>query len=228
MPSSSPDRFVLVTGTQSSGTSAIAGTLYHIGVWMGDDLGGRYGSDPEGRCGFEDRTFLRLAKAHRSNFSAAYRHPRQLSRQLAARIQSLQHEARQRGQIAGGKSPQTLGRAILGVVGDNLWVVDCTRPLADAIRSLLRIKPNRRNVPRLQKWYWECKQEVLAAVPREHIFAAPYYDLLADPRVVVEEMAGWLGLQPTARQYDAAVASVRPKMQHIGLAAVEALKLSPT
>ena len=45
--------FVAVLGTHSSGSSALAGVLYHLGLHLGNSLGGFYGKDPEKVCGFE-------------------------------------------------------------------------------------------------------------------------------------------------------------------------------
>lgn len=49
-------RFMLVTGPESSGSSCVAGILYHLGINMGKDLKGPTAANPKGY--FEDNSFL--------------------------------------------------------------------------------------------------------------------------------------------------------------------------
>lgn len=55
---------IIVTGMHRSGTSMVAGVLYHLGIYMGDDLmidDIDQGQTKEQPCGyFEDREFMRI------------------------------------------------------------------------------------------------------------------------------------------------------------------------
>jgi hypothetical protein len=211
--------FVAVIGTQSSGSSAIAGVAYHVGVWMGDDLGGRYGKDPDDQCGFEDRALWQLVKEHVKFLDDRILRRRLFLDGLAQRINQLQRQAARRNQIAGMKLPRLsrLGTELIELVGrPNLWVIDCDRPLEDSVKSLQRRQPNRRNAAELQQWLWDGKKTFLAQVPAERKLAVPYYNLLADPEAWARKIAAFLHLTPTDAQVLKAVQIVHPEMQHIG------------
>jgi len=210
--------FVVLIGTQSSGSSAIAGVAYHIGVWLGDDLGGRYGHNPDNRCGFEDRTFSRWIRWHVPCLSGRLWQPPTLEAQLRQWIKALTREAWDRGQIPGGKYPHfsVLGNMFTQILGDRLRVIDCHRPLADSIASLQRLWPQEANVATIQKRLWDGKKRFLAAVPAEQRLRVKYYDLLKNPLAETQRIATWLGLTPTPEQLDRAVQIVHPEMQHVG------------
>ena len=208
--------FVILIGTQSSGSSAIAGVTYHVGVWLGDDLGGRYGSDPDNQCGFEDKNFGRALR-HIPVLSDRLRQPRILEAKLRQRINELTREARQRGQIPGAKRIRfsALGDVFMRILGDRLRVIDCHRPLADSIASLQRLNPQKTNTAAVQQWIWDSKQRFLAAVPAEQQLRVEYYNLLKNPLAEAQRIAAWLGLEPTQEQIERAVRIVHPEMQHI-------------
>ena len=56
------DPFALVLGLHSSGSSAMAGVVHHLGVHLGTNMGGFYGNDPEKSCGFEELELVRLCE----------------------------------------------------------------------------------------------------------------------------------------------------------------------
>jgi len=211
--------FVAIIGTQSSGSSAIAGVAYHVGVWMGHHLGGRYGRDPDNRCGFEDHTIGRLMRRHVPFLQSTYRRRRKLINSLDDRIKQLQREASRRGQsVAGAKYPRLsrLGPVFVKLLGDNLRVIDCDRPLADSIKSLQRKQPRKGNAAAIQNWLWQSKQAFLAMVPASHQLSVPYYGLLENTEGWAVTIADFLGLTPTQDQLRKAVQIVHPDMLHIG------------
>jgi len=209
--------FVAIIGTQSSGSSAIAGVAYHVGVWMGNNLGGRYGRNPDNRCGFEDRAIFQLMKKNIQYLKAEPTHPRRLTRGLRKRIHVLQRQANAHGEIAGAKEPRLsrLGDVFHDILGNKLRVIDCDRPLVDAIKSLQRRQPNRHKIAEIQRWLWNGKQEFLSMVPPHHCLTVPYYSVLADPEDWARQIADFLGLAPTTAQIANAVHIVHPQMNHI-------------
>jgi len=209
---------VVIVGTQSSGSSAIAGVAYHVGVWMGTDLGGRYGRNPNTRCGFEDRTITRIVQRH-----VPFMRPRRgsanvLRRSLTHRIRTLQQEAASHGTIAGIKLPRLsfVGDILLDLCGDGLRVIDCDRPLEDSIQSVKRRMPNNKNCERWQTWLWNGKHAFLATVPEDRRLTVEYYATVRDPHTTAERITAFLGLSPTPEQMQRAVAIIHPTMKHVG------------
>lgn len=216
-PETLTDPFVVIVGTQSSGSSAIAGVCYHLGLWMGRHLGGRYGNNPERKCGFEDRELTRLVKRH-SPFLRPIRKPRALRSALLSRVSALQQQARSRGTIAGGKLPRLsfFGDLFREFCGPGLKLITCERPLEDAIKSVQRRMPRWRKGPAVQRWLHDQKDRLAASLPAEQVLRVEYYRLLADPRPEAERIAAFLGLTPTEEQYQKAVNSLRQNMRHVG------------
>lgn len=56
--------FLAIVGLHSSGSSAIAGVCYHLGVHLGNKLSGYYGNKPNKSCGFECRGWRGFASRH--------------------------------------------------------------------------------------------------------------------------------------------------------------------
>ena len=59
-----PSRCILVLGTGRSGTSAVGGVLYYLGVWMGDGFVGRDQTNPWGT--FEDAELFYITRQMKS------------------------------------------------------------------------------------------------------------------------------------------------------------------
>ena len=59
-----PSRCILVLGTGRSGTSAVGGVLYHLGVWMGDGFVSRDHTNPWGT--FEDAELFYITRQMKS------------------------------------------------------------------------------------------------------------------------------------------------------------------
>ena len=76
-----PSRCILVLGTGRSGTSAVGGVLYHLGVWMGDSFVGRDKTNPWGT--FEDAELFFLTRQMRSGIAK----PEQYGPQIVRRNQ---------------------------------------------------------------------------------------------------------------------------------------------
>jgi len=210
--------FLAIVGTQSSGSSAIAGLAYHVGVWMGSRLGGRYGGNPDRRCGFEDRAIYRLTISHCPDLCDQPRMVGDARRKLFARIAELHREAEERGTIAGAKLPRLscLGDLLVEYCGDGLRVIGCNRPIEDAIRSIQRIRRrSRTDWAKHQRWMLDKKERFLAMIPPDRRLDVAYYDALQDPKREAMRIAEFLGLSPSEAQLEKAIRIVHPKMRHI-------------
>ena len=78
-----PSRCILVLGTGRSGTSAVGGMLYKLGVWMGDSFVGRDQTNPHGT--FEDAELFYITRQMRSGIVL----PEAYGTQIARRNQRL-------------------------------------------------------------------------------------------------------------------------------------------
>jgi hypothetical protein len=124
--------FVFVTGLHSSGSSALAGVLYHLGVHMGNKLGGYYGDKPEQSCGYEDEEIANFcdrvipAGAVQMNCSRD-----EIETFLRRWITRRRREAWWMGTVAGCKYPKLcpMSEFIQEIVGKQLLVIDINRPL---------------------------------------------------------------------------------------------------
>jgi hypothetical protein len=97
-------------------------------------------------------------------------------------------------------------------------VLDCDRPLEDSIASLQRREKKRSSekIEAVQQWLWDGKQQLLAAIPSERKLSVSYKSLLASPVEEVARITTFLGVTPTQAQIDAAIAYVKPVLQHVG------------
>ena len=219
--------FVAVVGLHSSGTSALAGVLHHLGVWMGGKLIGYYGNDPDTNCGFETRELQTVVRSviHWPLTSTSLNH-NGIGKRLKPYVAAVKYEAAQNGSaIAGGKHPMLsmMGIGLEQACGDSLIVVDSHRPLEESIASFIRregLRPADRRFSSAQlkfhqEWLWEKKQAFLARHPN-HLRVA-YGDLLNSTRDEVDRIAGHLKLQPTPEQIEKAIAWVDPSKQHVNL-----------
>ena len=66
-----------------------------------------------------------------------------------------------------------------------------------------------------QRWLWEGKRELLAALPREAVLRITYDRLLDKPRDVAQNVSDFIGLRPSAQQLDRAAATIDAGQRHI-------------
>lgn len=214
--------FVAIIGLHRSGSSAVAGVLHHLGVHLGNQLGGY-----EPRGGFEAVTLAHLCERAYPFPSTERVVPReQLVRELRSFIHEKRREAHWLNTIAGGKYPHlcAMGGELQEACADprNLRVIHINRPLEDSIASLkarsaketgwLHIAEEQAEA--VQRWLWDRKSAFLADV--EHL-TVEFDDLLADPTAEVARIVEYLNLAPTGEQRAAAIA-------HIDHAAVTEVK----
>jgi hypothetical protein len=213
--------FIAILGLHSSGSSALAGVLYHLGVWFGDPsaLGGAWGKDPDRNCGFEHR---RLAKICERAWPFPRLEParggRFVQQKIRPWIQMRQAEAELRHTVAAGKYP-LLGpwwTVLYKLCGPNLRIVFADRPPEESIASLQRrtgdLLSDRDLIRLHQNKLWMHLQNCAAQFPDAvHV---SYGDLIGDPQSVASTLVERLGLHPTAEQFQKAVAYVKPEMAH--------------
>jgi hypothetical protein len=213
--------FVVVLGLHSSGSSCIAGILHHLGVHMGNTFSGFYGNDPTqiGSCGFEAVHLVSIC-----NRAIPFPHTERswtrirIQHELGNWIKSKQREALHKGTIAGCKYPTLcqMQDALVSILGDNLKLIDCSRPLEKSITSLQR-RPDRKHpleaLEAHQRWLWKGKQELLLQYPNH--LKVDYDGLLQSPEVYLKKIIDYLGINPSSEQYQTALSHIQPSKCHV-------------
>jgi hypothetical protein len=210
--------FFAIVGLHSSGSSAIAGVCYHLGMHLGDRLGGFYGNKPESSCGFEARGLSRVCeRLARFPQIVMSENNHTLAENFRNWLLYSWNKAQTKGTVAGGKYPLLcrMGPWLQKNCGDGLRIIHCVRPIEDSIRSLV----NRGGTPHctlpqadlVQRWLQTGKESLLSAVPVEHVLDVDYNELLHNTHAVVERIGAFIRTNPSTASIDKAVASVRPK-----------------
>lgn len=214
--------FVAVVGLHSSGSSAVAGLLWHLGVHLGNDLVGYYGNQPGQSCGYEARGLMDLCEAAVPFPGTAYKQKRgKIWGKLRGWIDGRRREAAQQNKIAGGKYPQLcrLGDQLRNIAGERLFVVNCRRPIEQSIESMVRrTKKPRETIEAHQRWLDKGRDDLMAAMPPERVATIDYDELLADPARMVGRLCDLLPIEPSTAQVNAAIASIDPAKRHVGAA----------
>ncbi len=220
-PANAP--FVVVLGIHSSGTSCLAGVLYRLGLYLGDKLVGYYGSDPEGDCGFEAVGLRDICEGAIPFPSVEFKWKRnKIWNQLKGFLNRARRTAREKSTIAAGKYPQLcrLGRQLLNICGDNLYLLTSDRPIEHSIASMKQRRTRKvRGVEAHQQWLNEGKEWLISQVPSDRVLRVNYYDLLKDPGTIVDGIGELLkstdfempenGCKEIIRKW------VDPKKQHV-------------
>ena len=223
-----PSPFVVIVGLHSSGSSAVAAVCWHLGIHLGDKLGGYYTVDPVHR-GFEEKRLARICEDAAPFPQTSINNPDRTQKRLAAWIKDKKREAARRNVLAGGKYPHfcRLGEHLLRACGENLLVIHCDRSLDESIVSLQR-RQEKQTHPRpctpqaaeaVQRWLWAGKREFLKSIPAGRLLTVAFNDLLADPEQQTLRIAGFLHLHPTVEQIHNAVSAVDPEARHVKLRA---------
>lgn len=211
-----PERkFVAVIGLHSSGSSLLALMLHALGVHMGNKLGGYHGGEAAGLAKLCER-FARFPSTRLAI------DPQPLRKQLAKWVNSNRRQAAERMTIGGGKYPHlcVLGEQLQQICGSGLRVIHIDRPLEESIVSLQHRSQDAKGwlhvsdeqAEAVQRWLWEGKQQFLAK--QKHL-TINYHDLLAQPTAAIDAIVEHLELEPTAEQYQAALALVDPKKRTV-------------
>jgi len=220
--------FVAIVGLHSSGSSAIAGVCWHLGVHLGNTLTGYYEVDPNhpAQRGFEAQGLARICERAARFPATEIQNSRALHKEIARWIAERQREAKERNTIAGGKYPHLcrMGEQLQAICGESLYLIHCDRPLEESIESLNRRvqqgspKCSPSEAERVQRWLYEGKRRFLMDVAAERQISIEYDALLECPEREILRIAEFLHIVPKREQISAAVNLIRPDQRHIQFA----------
>ena len=219
--------FYAVLGIHSSGSSCMAGVLYHLGLHLGNTLKGFYGNKPGKNCGYEADGLISICEAAipMPTTELAMKRGKVWGR-LRTWINARRREAAEKGTYAAGKYPQLcrLGNQLINICEDKLRVIDIDRPLEESIESLIRRQAPRKGptgdpvaLEAHQRWLYEGKQQTLERIPEDRRIKIEYHALLANPRQEIERLVEWIGLDIREDAIKAAIASVNPDKRNVVL-----------
>lgn len=212
--------FVAILGLHSSGSSCLAGVIYHLGIHLGNTLSGYYGSDPTKECGFEAVGLRDVCEACSPFPSTEYALKRSdMWTKLREWIHQRKREAFRKKTIAGGKYPQLcrLGSQLLNIGNEGLKVIVSERPIEDSLASLVKRCPNRevKKLKEHQEWLQKGKEWILKQLPGDRKLIVPYYDLLDTPGKYIKQIIAFLEIKPDSDQRESALRWVNPDKRHI-------------
>jgi len=213
--------FVAVIGLHSSGSSALAGVLHHLGMHLGNKLVGYYGSDPNKSCGFEAVGLVKLCERAmpfpRATIVIAAQP--EFARRLKRFCNEKRREANTKGTLAAIKYPQLCraGEHLINIFGNKLRVIRIDRPLEESIASICRRYPKKepQQLRLHQEWLLAGRDELYGQLTDKQRITVQYADLLENPSREVERLISFLSIRPTAAQIAKAVDYVKPEQQHI-------------
>ena len=211
--------FIAILGLHSSGSSALAGALYHLGLHLGNHLVGFYGKPPI--RGGEAEGLLKLFEWAMPVPSTDWVVPEeQVKRRLLNWIDDRRAEAVRRGSIAAGKYPQLAATAgfLPEALGENLKVINITRPFAESVQSLQRRFRNlsAESIERHQRRLQEGIDLFRGKVKPENFFEISFSALVENPKRVLAALAAVCpGLSSAPDRLEAAAAYIDPAKKHI-------------
>ena len=176
---------IIVLGCYRSGTSAAAGILHHLGVFMGSEFDKPNKSNPSGY--YEDLDFKRLFDKMSEGFDV----DGQLD--VLMRIREAEHT------IWGFKDPQLclLMHKVVPLVKTDLKIIVMMRPREEIADSLSRAMPNVTEIP--TNWAPLVFQPVKKMGEFIHDYNGPvlhleWADVKTNPSREVERIANFVGL----------------------------------
>lgn len=215
--------FAAVLGPHRSGTSCVAMVLHHLGVHMGNQLGGY-----EATGGGEAVGLAQLCeKAMRFPAIDPVWPDDELTRKLKTWIVQRKSEARRDQTIAGGKYPHLCRfvQHLHDACGDSLRIVSVNREIEVSIRSLKSRSEKHRgqwfaapdeDCERLQRSLREHRDAFIASHPEVPVIHIDFMELNTYPEEVVKNLADFLGIQPTEDEIASAIAHVNPRLRTHG------------
>jgi len=207
--------FYAILGCHSSGSSALAGSLYHLGVDLGEHLWGMYGSAPI--YGGEDYELSKILEAilPLPNTYTDYTQKQLLDIFTIYLSRRYKH---QKGPIA-AKYPTlaVFGDTLLGLLEDKLKVIFCDRDIDKSILSLHKRYPDvdLDKISNLQRFIYHSATSLLEKLPEDRKIIVNYEDTCAKPEETIKRVAEFMKLNPTEAQLKAAVGHIDIKQKHI-------------
>ena len=213
--------YYVIMGCHSSGSSALAGALYHLGVYLGDKLVGMYGEPPikGGEAIFLFKLYERAFKIPRVESSIS---KDVLKNRLKNYIDQRRRHANEIGAVAAGKYPQmALTYDILkDILENNLRVIWIDRNINESIVSLQKRFPETipEKVAEHQRAIYENSKRAYKELG-ERAIRVSYDDLLTDPKKEIIRCADFMGLTPSEYQLKQAAKYILPDKKHVRLQA---------
>ncbi|WP_442511654.1 sulfotransferase [Novipirellula sp. SH528] len=215
--------FFAVLGPHRSGTSCVAMVMHHLGVHMGNQLGGY-----EATGGGEAVGLAQLCeKAMRFPAVDPTMSDEQLTQQLKSWIVTRKAEANRDKTVAGGKYPH-LCRFVEHLhagLGGSLKVISVERDIEASIRSLQNRSEKHRGqwfaasdeqCERLQRCLMQHRDAFLEKHPEIDVFRIEFAELTTHPEEVIRNLIEFLGIQPTDEEIASAIDHVNPELRKFG------------
>ena len=218
----SHEPFFAILGLHSSGSSALAGVCYHLGMHLGNKLIGYYGKNPDTSCGFEAVGLAKICEEiARLGDTERRLPPHRITEKLRWFANQKRREARKHGTVAGGKYPQlcVCGDELQTVLGDRLRVIVADRPIEESIASIQRRqnKPGDAALDAHQRWLDAEKERLIASLPPESVLRVQYDDLLHRTSDVIDRILDFTGLVADQGKIAKALRYVDPGKRHVQL-----------
>lgn len=201
---------VAVVGPYRGGTSCVAGMLHKLGASMGQKFFQGREVDSAKGC-FEALPLYQLCMR-------AYKEPDfKESNTRQERIRDLRQWLSGRwnhGPIIGAKHPKfCLMVPELVEAWPNVKLVVVTRPIEESVASLIKAGWwHTRNPTMGEKWAGELlshfiteRDKALQQVPADRVLHIAFHDVIANPKLIAEQLAKFVGLAPTSQQTAEAV-----------------------
>lgn len=205
---SAAQKLVLVVGLHRSGSSALAGALHRLGVWMGSDFVGC--EQPE--SGHEERSI-------RNACEAACRYPRTVlkhsyEQELLRAVDKHIARKPEKFPVAGIKYPHlcAVASSILDAF-PHAVIVHADRLLGESVASLIRRDGHRHEPAKIiahQEWLNESKLRTLAAYKNRVAATVTFDELVQDPGYTLSWLSAQLWLAASTERFAEAVAWINP------------------
>lgn len=209
------DPFYAILGCHSSGSSALAGSLYYLGVDLGEHLWGMYGNPPV--YGGEDFELSKILEAilPLPNTYSNYTQKQLLDIFTIYIARRYKHK---KGPIA-AKYPTlaVFGGTFCDLLEDKLKVILCDRDIDKSILSLHRRYPDVEldKISNLQHYIYNSAINLYNKLPEDRKIIVNYEDTCNKPEETIKRLVDFIGLCPTEEQFRNAVGHIDIKQKHI-------------
>ncbi len=215
--------FFAVMGPHRSGTSCVAMVMHHLGVHMGNELGGY-----EATGGGEAVGLSKLCEKAMPFPTVDPKIPnKQLTQQLKSWVVARKTEANRDRTVAGGKYPHLCRFAehLYAGLGKSLRVIAVDRPIEASIRSLQDRSRKHEGqwfsaddaaCERLQRCLLEHRERFIDTHPSVPVHRIEFARLTEDPAGTIARLVDFLGIQPTDEEIQSAIAHVNPTLRKFG------------
>ncbi|WP_430454890.1 glycosyltransferase family 25 protein [Rhodopirellula europaea] len=215
--------FFAVLGPHRSGTSCVAMILHHLGIHIGNQLGGF-----EATGGGEAIGLMELCEtAMKFPATEPTVSDIELTHRLKKFIVGKKSEAVRDETVAGGKYPHLcrFAKHVYAAIGDSMRIIAVDRPIEASIRSLQsRSRKSRghwyaatsNECERLQRSLLKHREEFIATHPNVPVHRIDFASLTSDPKPEIDRLVTFLGIDPDQDEIEAAIAHVNPNLRKHG------------